>query len=284
MDHATSPDIAADRQADRASFRLIAVFVFLSWVTLSLTDQIDAVKEGGDDPALLYWLTQGTSHLIVLGLALIFPVLLNRFPLNREGWPRALAGFVAGFAVFGVVHILAMVALRKLLWPLVFGEVYTFGLLQPINWVYELHKDAYTFALLATMFWFGRQGARRQLEKEGRREEAAQSGRLTLTSGGRIYMVKADEVRLARAAANYVEVHTVGGERLVRMTLAELERLLASAGDNHIRVHRSCLVHKSEIEALAPNGDGSATITLAGGETLQASRSYRGKVEAALAG
>eukprot|EP00903_Cladosiphon_okamuranus_P002609 g2607.t1 len=152
-----------------------------------------------------------------------------------------------------------MVALRKLGWPLLFEGPYVFGLDQPLIWFYELQKDAYTFLLLTSIFWVGRFAARQRLEKEGRREEAKESGRMTLTSGGRIYVVNADEVRLAKSAANYVEIELERRQLLVRMTLSDLERLLMAAGDNHIRIHRSCIVHKSDIEELRPNGDGTAS-------------------------
>lgn len=276
---AISTDIAAERRADRASYALVLVFTFLSWLTLSISSQIDAVRAGTGEPALMFWFTQFTSHVVVAGLALMIPVLLSRFPLTAESWCRSLAGFGFGFVVFGTVHVLAMVALRKLGWPLLFEGPYVFGLDQPLIWFYELQKDAYTFLLLTSIFWVGRFAARQRLEKEGRREEAKESGRMTLTSGGRIYVVNADDVRVAKAAANYVEIELDRKQLLVRMTLSDLERLLTAAGDNHVRIHRSCIVHKSDIEELRPNGDGTASVFLKNGTQQQASRSYRAKVQ-----
>lgn len=284
MDHTASIDIAADRKADWTSYRFIAVFVFLSWITLSASSQIDGIQEGDSDPAIQHWLVQFTSHLVIVLVTLLIPALLTRFPLTREAWSRSLAAFGLGFVVFGVGHVLGMVALRKLLWPLFIGGHYEFGLAEPLNWLYELQKDAYTFALMVSVFWLGRQNARQNLEVRGRQEEVNESGRLTLTSGGRIYLVQADDVRLARAASNYVEIKTPGKELLVRLTLRELERLLASAGDSHIRIHRSCLVHKADIKELKPNGDGSASVILRGGEVLQVSRSYRPALAVSLSG
>lgn len=101
-------------------------------------------------------------------------------------------------------------------------------------------------------------------------------------SGGRIYLINADDVRLAKAAANYVEIDTSRKTLLVRMTLRELERLLAVAGEHHIRIHRSYLVHKADIAELIPNGDGSASILLSDGQTVQVSRSYKPALTAAL--
>ena len=275
MDQAGLTDMNADRHADRTSYRFVALFICFSWVTLSVSGQINAIKSGSHEPAAQVWLTQFTSHLVILLVTLLIPWLLTRFPIRREDWPRSLAGFGLGFALFGAVHILGMVALRKLLWPVVFGGSYEFGLTDPLNWVYELQKDLYTFALLTSVFWFGRYSAQQALEAKGRRAEARESGRLTLTSGGRIYWVEAGDIRLAKAAANYVDVETPNRTLLIRMTLRELERLLAAAGDNHIRIHRSCLVHKGDISELNPNGDGSASITLSSGQKLQVSRSYR---------
>ena len=277
-----SDDIAVEKQADRTSYKLVLVFTFLSWITLSTSTQIDAVRTESSEPALVYWFTQLTSHIIVALLALIVPVLLTRFPLTTESWKRSVFGFALGFLIFGIVHVLAMVLLRKIGWPILFDEPYIFGLDEPLIWFYELQKDAYTFLLLTSIFWFGRFVARQRLNKEGRHAEAKECGRLTLTSGGRIYVVDAEDVRLAKSAANYVEIQLANKQLLVRMTLSDLEQLLASAGKNHIRIHRSCIVHKSDIKALHPNGDGSASIELQDGSQQQTSRSYRANVQRAL--
>ena len=271
-----------DKKADWISYRFIILFVFLSWVTLSTSDQIDAIKDASGEPAIQFWLTQFTSHLVILLVTFLIPWLLTRHPITREAWPRPVAIFGLGFVLFGTVHILGMVALRKLLWPLLIGEHYEFGLTDPLNWAYELQKDLYTFVLLISIFWFGRYSAQQRLEAKGRQEEASESGRLTLTSGGRIYLIDADEIQMAKAAANYVEIDTPKKTLLVRITLRELERLLVTAGDNHIRIHRSCIVHKTDIAELKPNGDGSATIKLLRGQTLQVSRSYRTALNATL--
>lgn len=279
-----SKDIAAERRADRLSYAMVAVFTFLSWITLSISSQIDAIRADTGEPALQFWFVQFTSHIVVVALAAMIPVLLTRFPLTMDSWMRSLTGFVLGFLIFGCSHVLGMVLLRKLGWPLLFQGPYEFGLNQPLIWFYELQKDAYTFVLITSIFWFGRLSARHRLENEGRRAEAEESGRMPLTSGGRIYMVSADDVRLAKAAANYVEIQTQGKSLLVRMTLSELERLLSAAGENHIRIHRSCIVHKADIEELIPNGDGSASVMLKTGASEKASRSYRTKIAEALQG
>lgn len=284
MNNAVPPDYAVDKRADITSYRFITLFVFLSWVTLSITSHIEAIRDGNSEPAIQPWLTQFASHIVILLVMLIIPVLLTRFPLNRETWPRALGAFVGGFLIFSITHILLMVAIRKLLWPVFFGGPYIFGLSDPINWLYEMQKDAYTFLLQISVFWFARLQARQSFEAEGRKQEAKESGRLTLISGGRISLVNANDVRLAKAAANYVDIHTPHRDLLVRMTLRELEQLLATAADNHIRIHRSCIVHMEEIADVKPNGDGSATITLINGNKLQASRSHRSMLEKALLG
>jgi len=282
MDQAALNDMNADRYADRASYRFIALFICLSWVTLSASGQISEIRSDSGEPAIQIWLTQFTSHIVILLVTLLIPWLLTRFPIRQEDWPRSLAGFGIGFALFGTGHILGMVALRKLLWPVFIGGHYEFGLTDPLNWVYELQKDLYTFALLTSVFWFGRHSAHQALDAKGRRAEARESGRLRLTSGGHIYWVDADDIRLAKAAANYVEIETVNKTLLIRSTLRELDRLLTAAGNNHIRIHRSCLVHKGVISELHPNGNGSASIKLSGGQILQVSRSYRPRLQAAL--
>jgi len=274
MDHNISADIAADRRADRISYWYVAIFVFFSWITLSVSSQLDAIQDATGEPAIRHWLLEFTGHVTVLPVILLVPVLLTRFSFTRESWPQSVAAFGLGFIAFVVGHILPMVMINHLLWPLLLDGHYEFGLLSPLSWLSQLQKDAYTFVLLITAFWFGRQYTRQQLEAEGRRTEAKESGQLALTSGGRTYLINAENVRYAKAAANYVEVQTDNKVLLARMTLRELEHLLASAGDSHIRIHRSHLVRKADITELQPNGDGAASIKLKNGETLKVGRTY----------
>lgn len=269
------PEDEADRRADRRTYIYFAAFLFASFLVLALSDQHDMARAGAPYPDMA-WVSQGTSHLIVFVMTPIITFMLSRFPFSS--WRRALPAHAAAVAVWSLVHILAMVSLRKLLSPLIIGVPYDFGLADPSTWLYEFRKDILTYALIATIFAINRLAEQRALEAAAARREATERHRLTLKSGGRTFFVNADDVVLAKAASNYVEVVTAGRTYLARSTLNELEKLLDAADGRHLRVHRSYLVNRDHIREISPTGDGNVTIELDTGETVPGSRSYRDRL------
>lgn len=272
-------EISQEKKADRLSFVFIGIFTGLSWLTLSITDQIEAGTALSAKQISQIWLTQLTSHIVVLALMPLLPWLLSRFPIRRENWHLWLPALAIGFLTYGAIHVLGMVGFRNALWLLLWGESYEFGLASPVVWFYELQKDLFTFLLQLSAFWFGREIMQARLMEQGRRRAVAESGRVTLHSGGRIHVIDVDDLLYAKAAGNYVEIQTRRQELLVRMTLRELEERLAAHSKKHIRIHRSTLVHLNEVNFLQPDKDGSAIIELNDGVRLRASRTLRGGVE-----
>ena len=104
--------------------------------------------------------------------------------------------------------------------------------------------------------------------------DVRRSGALTLKSGGSTYVVNAADIISAKAAENYVEIQTLAKNYLVRMTLAELERLLAEASRRHVRVHRSYIVSLTHVTSVEPTGEGDVLITLADGAVVPGSRRF----------
>lgn len=100
--------------------------------------------------------------------------------------------------------------------------------------------------------------------------------RFVARSGTRVRLVRAEAVHWARSAGNYVELHTVNGRHLVRMTLADLERGL----DPHRfrRIHRSHLVNLDRIAEIRSDGHGSWDVELKGGQVLRMTPTYRDAV------
>lgn len=268
------PETEADQRADRRTWLVFAVFMFASFLEKSLSDRHDLMRAGASHPDLA-WLSQATSHVVILAMVPFITMMLSRFPFSADRWLRNLAIHALGTVVFSVVHILLMVLLRKLLTPVVFGFPYDFGLSDVSSWLYEYRKDVLTYALIAAIFWMNRVVEQRSLETQANRTEAKDRHRLTLKSGGRTFFVNADDVIWAKAASNYVEVGTRAKTHLARMTLTELERLLEAAGGHHARVHRSYIVHLDHVMVITPTGEGDAEIELDTGETVPGSRRYR---------
>lgn len=101
--------------------------------------------------------------------------------------------------------------------------------------------------------------------------EAAE--RLMVMSGARRIPVELSAVEWFGAADNYVVVHWAGSEGLLRATLQGLEarldpRLFA-------RAHRSSLVNLAHVQEARPLSDGSWRLTMASGDEVVTSRTYR---------
>ncbi|MDG2531220.1 LytTR family DNA-binding domain-containing protein [Caulobacter endophyticus] len=97
--------------------------------------------------------------------------------------------------------------------------------------------------------------------------------RLMVMSGARRIPVEVSAVEWFGAADNYVVVHWAGREGLLRATLQSLEakldpRLFA-------RAHRSSLVNLAHVREARPLSDGSWRLTMAGGDEVVTSRTYR---------
>lgn len=272
---ADNPETIADRRADRRTFLVILGFVFLSWLILSTSDHMEDSAAGIDFYWLKPWLEQLTSHLAIIPAFLVIPWLLNRVPLSLGGWPRVLPHYALGFVAFGIIHVVLMNLFRSISYPLLLGEPNFDTLLGPNLWVYELRKDIYTYLLVVLSFRAMRHIEQLQLEAQGIKEQARDSGRLELKSGGRHVFLDASEILWAKAVSNYVEVHTEQGHHLIRMTLTALEDLLKEASDAHIRIHRSYLVKRDIIREVVPTGDGGAVVKTVDGLDLPASRKYR---------
>jgi hypothetical protein len=276
------PELEADRRADRKTWIYFGCFLFASYLVEALSDQYELARNGAAHPNLP-WLSQATSHGVILALTPFITFMLSRFPLAAGQWRNNLAIHVAATAGFSLVHILAMVALRKLLTPIIFGFPYEFGLRDASVWLYEYRKDILSYTLIAAIFWVSRLAEQRALDTRAAQRDATDLHRLTLKSGGRSYFVNAPDVIWAKAAGNYVEVIATGKTYLARLTLTELSRLLDAAGGRHVRVHRSHIVNLDRVSEVLPTGEGDVTLRLDTGDEVPGSRRYRAQFEPELA-
>jgi hypothetical protein len=270
-----NPERAADKRADRTAFLYIVIFTFLSWIILSNSDYLENLRDGLRRPWFEPWLIQGTSHIAILIVIACIPGLLSRFPLSLENWKRRIPIYMAGFALFGATHIILMMLLRTLSFPILLGRDHEQSLLRLGLWIYELPKDGYTYLLVLSVFLTARHIEQLRLEAANAKQEARETGRLRLKSGGRILFLKADDILRAEAASNYVDIKTPSGQHFIRMTLTSLEKLIGAAGDTHIRVHRSHLIKRKIIREIAPQSDGRLSVTLENGESLPVGRKFK---------
>jgi len=87
-----------------------------------------------------------------------------------------------------------------------------------------------------------------------------------------VQVLRVADIHWLEAADNYVTLHALGREWLLRRTLAGL---LADLGDGFIRVHRSTAVAWAQVAEVRPNDKGDALLRLRDGTELACSRAHR---------
>ena len=137
--------------------------------------------------------------------------------------------------------------------------------------------------------WLGRRIA--SLLREGD-EEAAPPGaaspgpgdddpiypdRLAVRTGGRIDLVRVDDIDWVEGSGVYARLHVRGRVHLLRMTLARLEEQLAPR--RFARIHRSTIVNLDRVRSLEHIARGEYAVHLDDGTRLKLSRSYRDRLQ-----
>jgi two-component system LytT family response regulator len=95
---------------------------------------------------------------------------------------------------------------------------------------------------------------------------------INVRSVGRIEQIRIEDILWIESAGNYVELHLAARTVLHRMTLNCLETLLAPGA--FLRVHRSAIVRRDQVERIATTGDGKYRLTLRCGATVAVSERY----------
>jgi two-component system, LytTR family, response regulator len=109
------------------------------------------------------------------------------------------------------------------------------------------------------------------------RGAAADDRCFVVRAPGRVVRVRFDELERAEGAGDYVRLHAAGRSWLLRATLGDVERRLATAG--FLRVHRSEIVRIDRVEELRSLPNGDWTLRLRDGTTVRGGRGYRAAYE-----
>jgi hypothetical protein len=274
------PELKADRRADRRTVALVAALAAVSLVVTAVTRQTEAVRVGSTESWSEIWLLEATSHIVIVGLAAMFPLLLDRAPLTWGRFGRAAPIIVAAYLTFTVLHVSLMHVLRALLFPVLIGQGYAWRAFDVQTLGYEGLKDLFAFLLLGCGFLLNRSIESSRLEQRERLSTAEAERKIVLHAGGTTHVVAAADIVWAKAAGNYAEIHTSARSLFVRITFANLEQILAAAGQRHVRIHRSYIVNLDRVASIQPTGEGDVLVKLATGEELPGSRRYRDNLDA----
>jgi two-component system LytT family response regulator len=101
--------------------------------------------------------------------------------------------------------------------------------------------------------------------------------RLVLKDASAVTFLPVADLDWVEADGDYMRLHTAGKSRLMRCTMAELERKLHP--DRFVRIHRSTIVNLDRIREMRPSFHGEYTVVLRDGTRLKLSRSYRDRLQ-----
>lgn len=230
-------------------------------------------------PVLWEW----SSNLMLLALAPAVIAFDNRYPLIlgqlKQNFPKH---FVAS-VVYSLLHVLAMVAIRKLLY-ITQGQTYDFGV-WPRELFYEYLKDfrSYFSVILFVGFYqlliLRLQGEATLLSSPDRGapiEPIERPTRFLVKKLGKEFLLPANEVEWLQAWGNYVNLRVRGRDYPLRTTMNDIETRLDAT--KFVRVHRSHIVNLDYVETIEPLESGDARATMRGGEKVAVSRRYREKL------
>jgi len=104
--------------------------------------------------------------------------------------------------------------------------------------------------------------------------------RILVKTGGRVLLVKTEDIDWIEAAGNYLRLHVGRDRHLLRETMAGIEQQLDPK--TFVRIHRSTIVNLERITTFEPALHGDYNVALKDGRTLTLTRTYRGAVEQVL--
>jgi two-component system LytT family response regulator len=106
--------------------------------------------------------------------------------------------------------------------------------------------------------------------------------RIVVRSGGRILILRVDDVDWIESAANYVKLHVGGRTYLLRETMTRMEEVLDP--EKFVRIHRTTIVRVDRIRMLEPLFQGDFLVILEDGSRLPSSRGYRQNLQVLMNG
>ncbi len=249
-------------------------------ITNSLVALMDAARQGQGLPVWEPVIWEASSAIVTLALLPAAFAVCRRWPLHLDTWRRHLPIYVVASVAWSLLHVVGMVALRKLAYAAMGGH-YDFG-----NWPrelsYEYLKDFRTFSLIVVVhhsyqwFWRRWQGEAHLLDAPddgSAADPVDRPERFLVRKLGREFLVAANDIEWLQAAGNYVNLRVRDRDYPLRSTIAGIQSKLDPA--RFTRIHRSYIVNLDQVASIEPLDAGDARVHLKDGTQLPCSRSYR---------
>ena len=228
------------------------------------------------EPVVWEW----SSHLVLLAMVPAVIAFERVLPLQLGTWRQNLRWHVLATVPYCVIHVVAIVALRKVSYNAM-GSEYVFG-----NWprelAYEYLKDFRSYVTILITVAFYRLLLLR-LQGEARLLDAPDTGppveaiehpeRFLVRKLGKDFLLPAAEVEWLQAWGNYVNLRVRARDYPLRSTMAAIETRLDPG--RFVRVHRSYIVNLDCVLEIEPLESGDARAKMRDGSHVPVSRRYR---------
>lgn len=252
-------------------------YMTFQWVANSYVAWDDTQGRGFQWWEPVLW--EGSSSIIWVCLLPLMLWFDNKYPLRLNNLKTNVLKHLAFTIPFSVLHVLGMVAIRKVTYALNGGS-YDFGS-WPAELMYEYIKDVRSYAMLLAMVYlyrfiiFRMQGEIGLLDKPDNEtsETVPFADRLLVKKLGKEFLIQTDEIDWLEACGNYVNLNVDGRVYPFRGTMKELDERLSD--DKFLRIHRSYIVNLNRVSQIEPQETGDAIVHLTGDHQLPFSRRYR---------
>ena len=249
-------------------------------VANSVTATLDLERRGIPFAAWEPVLWESSSALALLALVPAVVWFSSRAPLSWTHWRRSLAWHLGGSVAYSLLHVLGMVAVRHAGYAAMGGQ-YDFG-----DWgselFYEYLKDVRSYASVLALIE-GYRFVLRRLAGEARWLDRPDNDRAPASPEyperflvkmlGKEFLVPAERIERATAAANYVNLHVGDRDYPLRSTMTGLLDKLDPT--RFRRIHRSHIVNLDHVREIEPLESGDARVVMHDGAQLPVSRRYR---------
>lgn len=256
------------------------VFLLEEATANSITSIMDIQRAG---VSFALWGPPVWEFSSVLALLALVPAVLwmeRRFPFRFAFWRRSLLAHALATVPFSLLHVGAMVLMRKLAYAALGGH-YDFGDTAR-QLAYEYLKDCRTYAFMLALLYVYRffllqlQGEASLLtapEDAPPVEPVERPERFLVRKMGKEFLVAAADIEWLEASGNYVNLYVRGHHYPLRSTMAALEPRLDPR--RFQRVHRSYMVNLDHLAEIEPLDTGDARLKLRDGTPVPCSRRYR---------
>jgi LytTr DNA-binding domain len=260
---------------------LWVAYVLLSANVNATSVLMEHARDGRSIAAWEPFVWEYSSGLFILALIPFVLAVEKRFPFSLNHWKRPLFIHLAASVPFSLIHVGAMVLVRKVAYAMM-GRSYDFGD-TPIELLYEWRKDLLTYGFIIfvvnayRVFRERHEGDANFVDRPAAPDQALPGFRVT--KNGRDIYVTAGDIDWIEAAGNYVVLHSGDKTFMMRQTMTALEQRLSN--QSFIRAHRSVMVNLDRVEAMRTDG-GRHRLTLKSGETIAVSKRLAPAVKARL--